>query len=227
LRPGSAFVADIAADGRLLLTHGEARNSIRALVPGEPAERDFPWLDSADAPSLSRDGRHMAFTDLSQSAGADYAIALRDIAGEKVVRLGPGVGEGLSPDAKWVVGLIPSTLKLVVYPAGPGDPVWLERGKIDLTGYDVKWFSDSTRVLYCGASRRRPPAATRRTSKAVRPLPVTPDDVTAAVMAGDDRTLLLQRTSGAFQMMTIGGGALADAKGFLKSDMRRAVGGPA
>ena len=48
--------------------------------------------------------------------------------------------------------------------------------------------------------------------------PVTPDDVSQALLAGDDRTLLIRRTSGAVQMMTIGGGAPADVKGFELND---------
>ena len=85
--PGSAVVSDVSADGQLLLTRGDVRISLRGQVPQETEEREFPWLDSSIFPAVSRDGRYIAFEDFSQSAGADYQVALRDVAADTVVRL--------------------------------------------------------------------------------------------------------------------------------------------
>jgi serine/threonine protein kinase len=215
--PGNATVGDIAPDGRLLLVRGEVRFTIRALVPGETVERDLSWLDFPIAPSLSRDGTQMAFGDLSQSAGTDYAVALRDIAADKVVRLGPGVTMGISPDAKWAAAQIPSSLKLMVYPTGAGDPVPLEP-QIDISRRRVEWFSDSVRVLYCGRKESQRVRCYTRDIRGGAAAAVTPDDVADAILANDDRTLLIRRTSGAAQTMTIGGGAPTDVKGFEADD---------
>jgi serine/threonine protein kinase len=215
--PGNAVVSDIAADGRLLLVRGEVRFTIRALLPGDKVERDLSWLDFPIDPSLSRDAMHMAFGDLSQSAGTDYAVALRDIATDKVVRLGPGATMGMSPDAKWAAAQIPSSLKLLVYPTGAGDPVLLET-RIDLSRSLVRWFSDSARVLYCGRKESQPVRCYAKDLKGGTATAVTPDDVVDAMVASDDRTLLIRRASGAMQMMTTGGGAPTDAKGFDLDD---------
>jgi hypothetical protein len=215
--PGTASVMDTAADGRLLLVRGELRFSIRVLAPGDAGERDASWLDFPISPSLSRDGLHMAFTDLSQSAGADYAVAVRDIAAGKVVRLGAGSAMGISPDARWVAAQLPSTLKLFLYATGTGDPVPLDP-RVDLSARRIHWFSDSARIIYCG--RKDSPTARCYIANVTggTPTAVAPDDVIDAMPASDNRTLILRRTSGAVQVMTLGGGAPSNAKGFEPDD---------
>jgi len=214
--PGHAVISDVAADGRLLLTRGEVRNSLRAQVPGEATEREFAWLGYSILPAVSRDGRYIAFEDASDSAGADYQVALRDVAANTVVRLGPGSALGLSPDGDWVAAQVPSTQKMVFYPTGVGDPAVLDRGPIDLTQYSVEWFTNSARVLYCGRERSTPSRSYAQDVKGGSPAVVTPDDVTAAVLAGDDRTLLI-RSGGRFQILKMGGTPV-DAKGFTAGD---------
>jgi dipeptidyl aminopeptidase/acylaminoacyl peptidase/predicted Ser/Thr protein kinase len=214
--PGYSIVSDLSADGRLLLTRGDDRYSLRGQVPGETVEREFPWLDYPLFPSVSRDGRYIAFEDASQSAGADYQVALRNVAANTVSRLGPGTALGVSPDGAWVAAQVPSTLKIQFYPTGVGDPLALDRGPIDLTRYAVEWFSNSARVLYCG---REPSTRSRCYAQDIKGGPadvVTPDDVTEAVLASDDRTLLIRRGQ-SFQVLKIGGTPV-DARGFTPSD---------
>jgi hypothetical protein len=159
----------------------------------------------------------MAFGDLSQSAGSDYAVAVRDITADKVERLGPGGPLGISPDAKWVVAQAPSSLNLLLYPTGAGEPVPLEP-HFDLTQRRVRWFSDSARVLYCGRKDSLPARCYVKDIIGGAVVAVTPENVTDAVLASDDRTLLIRRGSGAVQMTTLGGGAPTDVKGFAPDD---------
>src|SRR4030095_340041 len=58
---------------------------------GETVEREFPWLDLPLAVDMSTDGRWLLFTDQGQSAGLNYAVALRKTDGTPAVRLGEGV----------------------------------------------------------------------------------------------------------------------------------------
>ena len=111
---------------------------------------------------------------------------------------------------------VPSTQKILFYPTGVGDPVVLDRGPIDLTRYAVEWFTNSERVLYCGRERSTPSRCYAQDIKGGQPAAVTPDDVTAAVLAGDNRTLLIGG-SGRFQVLKIGGTPV-DAKGFTARD---------
>ena len=215
--PGHGVLSDMAADGRLLLTRGDLRFSLRGQIPGETAEREFPWLDIPLLPSLTRDGRHLVFEDLSQSAGNDYQVALRDIAANTVIRLGPGSSLGVSPDGAWAAAQVPSTLKIVFYPTGLGEPIVLDRGPIDLTDVTIGWFTNSSRVLYCGREPSMPSRCYVQDIRTGSPAVVTPDGVTAAVLNKDDRTLLIRRTDGSFQVMPIGGTPV-DAKGFTAAD---------
>ena len=214
--PGHGVMSDISADGRLLLTRGDIRLGLRAQVPGEAVERDVSWLGQAIFPSLSRDGRHLLFEDLNQS-GRDYQVALRDIAANKVVRLGPGSALGLSPNGAWAAAQIPSTLKMLFYPTGLGDPISLDRGPIDLTTFSLEWFSNSERVLYCGREASAPSRCYAQNIRSGPPVAVTPDGVTGAWLASDDRTLLIRRTTGGHQLLPMGGTPV-DARGFAPGD---------
>ena len=86
----SAEVMDIAPDGRMLVNSTESRLSIRALLPGESTEREFPWLELPLAKDISADGKWLLFSDEAQSAGLNYAVALRKTDGTPAVRLGEG-----------------------------------------------------------------------------------------------------------------------------------------
>jgi len=126
-------------------------------------------------------------------------------------------GTRLGPYETWAAAQIPSTLKIVFYPTGLGDPIALDRGPIDLTDVTIKWFANSSRVLYCGREPTMPSRCYAQDIRGGSPAPVTPDEVTDAVLDGDDRTLLMRRSDGSFQMMPIGGTPV-DAKGFTPGD---------
>jgi serine/threonine protein kinase len=214
--PGYAIVSDVSADGRILLIHGDLRYNVRGQVPGQTTEREFPWLGYSIIPWVSRDGRFIAFEDVGQGAGADYQIALRDVAADTVSRLGPGSALGLSPDGAWAAAQVPSTQKIIFYSTGVGETVVLDRGPIDLTRFAIEWFTNGSRVLYCGREPSTPARCYAQDMKGGSPEVVTPDDVTAALLAGDDRTLLIRRGD-RFQILKIGETAV-DARGFTVAD---------
>ena len=214
--PGYAIVSDVSADGRLLLTQGDMRSILRGQVPGQTVEREFAWLDYSIFPFISRDGRYVAFEDASASAGADYQVALRDVARNTVVRLGRGTALGLSPDGAWAAAHIPSTQKVVFYRTGVGEPIVLDRGPIDLTRFALEWFTNGARVLYCGREASTSARCYAQDIKGGPPAVVTPDGVTAAVLARDDRTLLIRRGD-LFQLLKIGETPI-DARGFTAAD---------
>jgi hypothetical protein len=93
----------------------------------------------------------------------------------------------------------------------------LDRGPIDVTAFPLEWFSDSTRVLYCGREASAPSRCYVQHIRSGAPAAVTPDEVIHAELAGDDRTLLIRRVNGTFQILPIGGTPV-DAKGFRPTD---------
>ena len=164
-----------------------------ALLPGETTERDVGWQDFAIAGVISPDRKSMVFTDISSSAGANYATSLRDLGTGKVVRLGEGASFGFSGDGRWAGGLIPSTLEIQLYPVGAGQTIRVPRGNLEAyTGDLPQWFAKSPRLLVCGneKGKGRRCYAQDITDGALTPL--TPEGVARALIAPDERTLLTQ-----------------------------------
>jgi hypothetical protein len=213
------FVYDVAGDGRVLVARNDRRSSIRALLPGESAEREFAWLDSANGGVLSRDGRVLLFFDdyHTSSANSDYGIYLRKTDGSPAFLLGEGLANDLSPDARWALARIPSKQQLVLYPTGPGERVDIDLGPIEHY-LNSRWFPDGRRFLICGSEASRPPRCYEQPMAGGPPVPITPDDVVQAWIARDSRTLLLRTTSGAKGIFVIGGRAAQPAAGLLADD---------
>jgi hypothetical protein len=202
----SAETMDIAPDGRMLVDLGEIRLSIRALLPGESVEREFPWLDLPLAADLSDDGKWLLFSDEGQSAGQNYAVALRKTDGTPAVRLGEGIALALSPDGKWAIGNIPSPgpERIVLYPTGPGQPKPLDLAPV--TGSrNFDWLDDE-RIFLCGAEPGQP---RRCYTKAVSGGPlqaVTPAGTTKGWTARDGRTILIGDVEGHWHVIDLANG---------------------
>jgi hypothetical protein len=194
--PGAMLILDVSRTGRQLVMRHDRRWSMRVLVPGEPAEREAGWLDFAIWGVLSPDRKTLAFTDLSASAGANYATAMRDLATGKVVRLGEGFGFGFSGDGQWIGAQLPSTLEIVLYPVGAGETIRVPKSGLD-QAQPPSWMPRSRRLLLCGVLK----AARERcytqdpTTGALTPL--TPEGVGLAWFAPDERTYLTRGRAGA------------------------------
>ena len=213
---GDTLVYDVSGTGQMLAVRQDRFTVIRGLVPGETVEREFRWLKNTVTGYFSLDGRWLLFTDLNPSAGADYAVALRGTDGSPVTRLGSGAGLALSPDAKWALAIVPSTQRLVVYPTGTGNSIPLESGAVPR--YDAYWFRDGKRILFCGNEGSRPPRCYEQNIGGGAPKPVTPDGVEAALLAPDERGLLLRTSAGAFELGVLGSSDTRPAKGFATGD---------
>jgi len=214
---------DVASDGRMLIVRNDFRYSMRALLPGQSAERELRWLDFPQNGILSSDRRLMAFTDLSQNAGPNYAAAIRDMTTDKVVRLGEGFSWGPSPDGRWVGAIIPATGEIYLYPTGAGQARHIDRRPIrDLSGDppyppEPQWMPDSKRLLTCGSEPDKPPRCYLISIAGGPPQPVTPEGVRAAWLAPDGRTLLVHGSEG-FERRTIDGDTRAPVRGFADDD---------
>ncbi|HTI37760.1 MAG TPA: protein kinase [Vicinamibacterales bacterium] len=214
---------DVAADGRMLIVRNNLRFSMRALLPGQTGERELSWLDFPQNGILSADRRLMAFTDLSQNAGPNYAVAIRDMATDRVVRLGEGYSWGPSPDGRWVGAQSPSTSEIYLYPTGAGQPRHIDRQPIrDLTGdppYPAapQWMPDGKQLLMCGAESGKQARCYVLPIAGGTPQPVTPEGIRAAWPAPDGRTLLVHGTAG-YEVLTIGSAAHSPARGFEAAD---------
>jgi eukaryotic-like serine/threonine-protein kinase len=199
-------IDDVAADGRFLATRNDSRLSMRALLPGQSAEREFPWLDFSFAADLSADGQWLLFSDESQNAGVNYAVGLWKTDGSPAVQLGPGSAVALSPDTRWAIGYVPSPAPgfYVLYPTGPG-----QSRRLDFAGLDpravgsVAWWPDGS-IFVCGRGTSQPPRCYRQALGGGPLEPVTPEGVTSGLPAPDGRTVLGRTTTGSWELITGG-----------------------
>ena len=199
----SAEMMDIASDGRMLVDLGETRLSMRALLPGETVEREFPWLDLPLAVDMSDDGKWLLFSDQGQSAGLNYAVALRKTDGTPAVRLGEGLAIALSPDGKWVIGNVPSPApgRFVLYPTGAGQPKPLDIAPVTAP-HDIDWL-DNERVFLCGSEPDQPPRCYTKAVSGGPPQAVTAAGITRGWTPRDGRTILVADKEAHWQLVDL------------------------
>jgi len=216
--PGAMLIHDISGDGRQLVMRHDRRWSMRALVPGENAEREVGWQDFAIAGALSPDRKFLIFTDLSLGAGTNYATALRDIGSGKVVRLGEGDSFGLSGDGRWAGSQLPSTGEILLYPVGAGQTVHVPRSGLERYT-EIQWYPHSPRLLVCGNQKDKPPRCYAQDIVSGALTPLTPDGTNRAFITFDERTLLTISTSGTYEIRGAASDQASPARGLVPTDL--------
>ena len=147
----SLTLQDIAADGRVLVSHDVIRIGVLGRGPGDAKERDLSWLDWSAAFDLSRDGKMLLFAETGEGSGPGYSCFVRGTDGSAPVRLGDGVALAISPDGHWVTANTPREEhpRLWLYPTGPGEKKALPVGNL-LTESSADWLPDGRRIVFNG-----------------------------------------------------------------------------
>jgi serine/threonine protein kinase len=149
--PVGLTIADIAADGRVLLVRAQEEDRVAVgAAHGEP-ERDLSWRDHTYVIDLSADGATVLLGEGGGDAsGDDYAVYLRNADGSPPVRLAGGQPCSLSSDGKWVLAASKAADRLMLVPTGPGAV-----RELDLGGpraiRAARLFPDGKRVLFVDA----------------------------------------------------------------------------
>ena len=203
---GSLVIYDVAPDGRWLVARWDTANVVVAKDPASGQERDLSWLDLSLGPSISEDGRTLAFSEDSSAAGSTYAVCLRKTDGSAVVVLGEGSSGDLSPDSKWVLGIVLTTPpKLMLYPTGAGEARRMERGSLE--NYAAAgWFPDNKRLLVCGNEPGRAPRCYVQDLAGGVPQPATPEGTVAGRVSPDGTRILGRTGAGEFFLYPVGNG---------------------
>ena len=152
---GSIRLDDVAASGRVLLTHEHIKQRLVALGAGDARERDLSWLDYSLAEAISPDGREILFVEGGEGGGPGYSAFLRRTDGSPAIRLGEGTPLGFSPDRKWVLARIETAgaPRFVLYPIGAGEPRPLPSNGVRVIGGD--FMPDGKRILFWGREEGR------------------------------------------------------------------------
>jgi hypothetical protein len=214
------WVHDVSRDGQVLATREDTSARVGAKVPGQTVERDLTWIGSSWAPHLSRDGRQILFTEgATASNRINYALCLRTTDGAPVSEIGEGHAQGLSPDGRWAVSMIPATHRLMLYPLGPGAPVELTRGDIkEYELFSAQWFPDSRHLLF-SASDGNATHFYRQAIAGGAPsrLPVLAGMTSAFLTAGGDAVLARGKGQD-WRVIPLGGGPASEVVGLLPDD---------
>jgi len=168
---------DVLPDGRTLLELAQLRREVRGLGPDQAGERDITWLSFSVALDLASDGR-AAVLSSRISSKKEFDTYLSRFDGKPPVRLGEGLGCGLSPDGRWVAALAQEFTVLALLPTGASEPKRLPPGGVKYY-YDARWLSDGKRLLFAGNEEGRARRLFLQDVASGTPRPVTPEGVAA------------------------------------------------
>jgi hypothetical protein len=180
--PGSLNIADVSADGRVLLVQGFGRFSIGICCPEGASERELAVLTRSALTGLAADGQAVLISEGAESAGGvDGVPYLLPTTGAQALRLGTGRPLALSPDAKRALCFLPSPDRLVELPTGPGDSRPVDLGGLIPCALPrcAAWSVDGQRLFLVAREEGRPPRIfVKLPEKPWRA--VTPEGVTTA-----------------------------------------------
>ena len=148
--PSDLALMDVARDGRLLVVTGDDR--IETWFDGPNGVRDltirgtsYPWDMSADGALVTAGVQH---------GSLNYEAFLQPTDGSAPVYLGEGSPVGLSPDGRWVAGILPvENSPLTLWPVGPGSDKPLDLG---LQVLDTQWLPGTNSLIVAGSEPHEP-----------------------------------------------------------------------
>ena len=154
------------------------------------------------------------FTDGNQSAGGNYAVALRKTDGSPPLRLGEGNGIDLSPDGKYALAyLFNPTPRIVVYPTGAGEPRTVDTAPIE-NAQPIQWFPDSRRIVICGNEKSKPARCFAKDVDGGPPTPLTPEGFTQpGPFSPDGSVMVVQSADGTGHLLSLKDGAFVVSNG--------------
>jgi hypothetical protein len=183
------------------------------LLRGDTIERDLSWLDGTAVMEISDAGDRFLFAEGWEGGGPRYSFFVRRADEAAAVRLGEGVGGGLSPDGRSVIAYQPDPpARLSIVPIGPGEPK-----TIDLTGFEAvfgaAWFPDGLRLLVWTNEPGKAVGAYVTDVKGTKPRSITGVGFTPPVWVGagaalsrDGRLLAATNAAGQIELFPVDGG---------------------
>jgi len=224
--PGQLELDDVSSDGRLLIAHHTVVRAVRIASPGrEP--RDLSWLDASVLNDLSADGRTLLLTERGEGSVSGSMIYLRGADGSPAIKLGQGLGQGISPDGKWVLanGALDygKAGSLVLLPTGPGQPLALDKEGLAAVGWGA-WFPDGKRIVFTAEKQDGVPHLFVQEVPAGKPVPLGPEDTLVPGPAGTtspvspDGKLVAARHGGQVLVVPVDGGQARAVPGLTPTD---------
>ncbi len=204
---GRVVLQDIARDGTLMFTTERVGGSaIAGSVGGAetPNLSSFQW---SAVKGLSGDGKTLLIEEYNAfSEDNSYSIYIRRTDGSAAVRVGQGVGVGISPDGSIVAAAHPDQQGVIeLLPTGVGSPRTLPATGLLMQG--GLWFPDGRRLLLTGSEAGKPISNyVLDTANPQGVKQVTPQGTVAAAIAPDSSAVLAYATDGSLHIYPLNGG---------------------
>ena len=216
--PDALIIEDISRDGQALLQRVHRRKGLYGLLPGHSQERDLSWLEWTHIADISDDGQTILFMEAGEGGGRDSAVYLRRADGSAPVKLGAGIPQALSPDGKWALTIVRSTMRdqVILLPTGAGDPKLL-------TGGGIRWrtgsyFRDGKRVLLTGEEAGHGRRSYIQQIEGGPPRAVTPEGMVGSLVSPDGRWIIVATSDEKFALFPVEGGEPRPLPGLLGGD---------
>lgn len=201
---GSLWLLDVSREGRWLVARADLSLRIFVHQAATSGLKDVSWLGFSYLYEISRDGTLLAIGD--QGRGVNYSIMIRKTDGTPAIRVGDGDPRGISPDRRWIIGMLPTaTHKWWLYPIGAGDPRELHWNGLESVSW-VAWFPDGHALLVCGSEPHRVDRCYRSPLDGSSLDPVTPDSVGFGMPRPDGQAVLYASPSGEQWIHLLSGG---------------------
>ena len=214
--PQRLTLEDIAPDGRVLLSGTTMRSETIFGSLSEKFQRKLSWFDWANALTLSRDARLLAFTESGEGAGEKYGVYIRQTDGSPAIRLADGQAEAVSPDGKWVAAFKFDGNSLQLLPTGPGAVRTPDVAPIEKV-VRARWFPDSQRLLLTGHEKGKKDRSYEMSMASGAPTPITPEGLSGGLISPDGKWLIVAGADGVRRLFPMDGGPLRDV-GLQKDD---------
>ncbi|MFL5619205.1 MAG: protein kinase domain-containing protein [Gemmatimonadaceae bacterium] len=216
---GTVTVQDVSPGGHWLLTRDDLFRRLMVKAPGATEERDLSWLDNSSLPSISGDGRVLAFDNEAADAGVNYAVMLRKTDGSPAVKLGEGSLRAFSRDTRWVLSVVQSPVaQLMLYPTGVGQARRIDKGELE--SYSAASFHpDGKRILVCGNERARAIRCYMRPLGDGPLRAVTPEGYSHGELSPDGRELYAASALNGYHVFSADNGAPRAVIGLRPSDL--------
>lgn len=132
---GNLSIADISADGRVLVGRGGSRLEMAVSGSDSREAQDISWLDWSSVKDVSRGGEVVLFEENGDGVAGKSVVFLHRRADKSTVKLGTGMAMALNSDASEALVLDDTDRTVLrMIPIGPGKPRDLPR-----SGLTFQW----------------------------------------------------------------------------------------
>jgi len=208
--PGGMWLEDLR-NGTVLAVTNHTRIGIRGTTPGGKEERELGWFGWSELSDMSRDGRKILFEEESDGGGPNYTVFLRDTDGSPPVKIGEGISEALSPDAKFAITTPAKGGPLILVPTGAGEARPLTHDAVSYGA--VRFLPDGKRLLATGIEAGHGTRDYLIDLSTGDSKPITPEGTAGAFVSPDGKNIAVRGPEGKRGIWPLEGGGFRPIPG--------------